>query len=70
MITLRMTPGAEAAFALTEVKTIAWRYPGEHELRLLVGDRVIELGPMWTYDASPACLAALGEFGRVTEPRL
>lgn len=27
--------------------------------------RRLELGPLWTYDAGEACLAALGEFGAV-----
>lgn len=79
MIELHVEPGLEAAAALTQVKLAATRFPGEHELVIVVhessgavaGDRAtgpevrrLTLGEPWAYDASPACLAALNEFGR------
>jgi hypothetical protein len=63
VIELRMVPGAAAAASLTQVKLIATRFPGEQELTVLVGERRLGLGPDWRYDGSPACMAALNEFG-------
>jgi hypothetical protein len=70
VIEVRMKPGVDAAAGLTQVKLIAARFPGEHELRIrLVAEdgettiRTLTLGPLWMYDGSDACLAALGEFG-------
>lgn len=78
MIELHVEPGLEAAAALTQVKLCATRFPGEHELVVVVheaspapaerasGREVhrLTLGEPWAYDASDACLAALNEFGR------
>ncbi len=71
-----MIAGANAAAALTTVKLIATRHPGEHDLtvhvrtpdELLRGEkgRALLLGPPWRYEASAACLVALREFGDVT----
>lgn len=72
VIELRLKPGLDAAEGLTHVKLIATRYPGAHELRIRLVDgegetiRTLTLGPLWLYDASPACLASLGEFGEAT----
>lgn len=76
MIELAMIAGQQAAAALTEIKIAATRFPGDHELRLLVSTpddylrgrvtRTVVLGPDWQYDGSAACLAALGEFGTAT----
>lgn len=72
MIELRVEAGVAAAESLTVIKLIATRFAGEHELRIVVatpqlegGERSLRLGPMWRYDGSPACLAALSEFGQV-----
>lgn len=56
------------ASSLADLKLMAARFPGQHGLVLRVGRRVLTLGAGWGYDASPACLAALGEFGTVLEP--
>lgn len=104
MIELRVVAGLDAAAGLTQVKLIATRFPGEHELMIVVPtetcrrcggkrfargteremetimqvracrcsgawtpeERRLKLGPEWWYDASPACLAALAEFGVAT----
>lgn len=64
-----MQPGLDAAAGLEQIKLAATRFPGEHELRIrLVREsgetiRTLTLGPLWLYDGSDACLAALGEFG-------
>lgn len=73
MIELRVAAGAAAASSLTQVKLIATRFPGEHELAVIVsreqpvddgpGEFVLTLGREWLYDGSPACMAALNEFG-------
>lgn len=73
VIALRIVAGHNAAEALTQIKLAASRFPGEHELTLLISTpddllsgrvtRRLALGPAWRYDASPACLAALREFG-------
>lgn len=75
MIELRVEAGLEAAAALTQIKLMATRFPGDHELRVVVrsprtegGERQLRLGPMWTYDGSEACLSALAEFGEVSFP--
>lgn len=65
MIELRVQPGAAAAASLTQIKLIATRFPGVEPLRILVGERKIDLGPEWRYDGSSACIAALSEFGEV-----
>ncbi len=75
MIRLSMIAGANAAAALTTVKLIATRHPGEHDLtihtrtpdELLRGEkgRALLLGEPWRYSASEACLASLREFGDV-----
>lgn len=78
MIELHVEPGLEAAAALTQVKLCASRFPGTHELVIVVHEptpapeerasgpevRRLTLGEPWRYEASPACLAALNEFGR------
>jgi hypothetical protein len=68
VIVLRVQPGFEAAAALSEIKIMSRRFPGEEHLAILVGQRRLDLGPLWTYDASPQCLAALGEFGTIEAP--
>lgn len=72
MIELRVQPGLDAAAGLMQVKQIAWRFPGVERLTILVptsdGERRLDLGPFWTYDGSPACIAALSEFGEVVSP--
>lgn len=70
MIVLEVQPGLAAAAALTEIKMVATRFPGAHVLHLKAGPRTLRIGAEWLYDASPACLAALGEFGTVLEPSL
>jgi hypothetical protein len=68
-IELHVEPGVAAARGLAQVKFLAWEHPGEHELTVVIcgreHDRRLKLGGAWLYDASPACLAALGEFGGV-----
>lgn len=59
----------DAVAALQQVKIAAKRFPGRHRLKLIVAmangeERRVTLGYDWRYDASPACLAALSEFGR------
>ena len=76
MIELRVQPGAAAAASLTTVKLIATRFPGERRLTIVIPgfdfsgmkpeERRLTLGPEWKYDASPACVSALSEFGEVT----
>ena len=76
MIRLSMISGANAAAALTTIKLIATRHPGEHDLTVVVrtpdellrGDkgRALLLGEPWRYSGSEACLSALREFGDVT----
>lgn len=68
MIELRVLPDA-AAEVLTQIKLMALRFPGDHDLRLLVASKALVLGPEYRYDASPACLAALSEFGVVVNIR-
>lgn len=68
MIVLAVQPGLAAAGGLLQMKLVASRFPGGHGLTVRVGDRRLTLGREWGYDASPACLAALSEFGRVLEP--
>jgi hypothetical protein len=76
VIELRVQAGvAAAAESLTVIKLIATRFAGDHELRIVVetptlegGERTLRLGPQWMYDGSPACVAALAEFGQVTFP--
>lgn len=68
MIELKVPAGVASAVALTSIKAVALKHPGDHELRLFVvrdGEvkRTLTLGPMWACDASPAAMAALGEFG-------
>jgi len=73
VILLVASSGVIAA-ALEQVKLTAARFPGEHELTVVVrtpeqaltgGEaRRLTLGPLWTYDGSAACLAALAEFGQ------
>ena len=63
MIVLRVDDPLRAASSLAQIKLAATRFPGDHELQLLAGGRRLTLGPEWRYDASPACLAALSEFG-------
>ena len=72
MIVLHATPGADAAAVLTQLKLAALRFPGDQRLKIVVlrpwhgGERrTVMLGRTWRYDGSAACLAALGEFGRV-----
>ncbi len=69
MIVLHVHAGAEAVATLQQVKLAAKRFPGTHRLKLVVAmangeERRVTLGYEWRYDASPACLAALSEFGR------
>jgi len=69
VIVLHVHAGAEATAVLTQVKLAAKRFPGRHRLKLIVAmangeERRVTLGYPWRYDASPACLAALSEFGR------
>lgn len=66
MITLTVESGLAAAESLTVIKLIATRFPGDHELTIRLGARALNLGPLWLYDASEPCLAALREFGDVT----
>lgn len=92
MIELRVQAGAAAASSLTQVKLLATRFPGDHELTIVVyarpsvaievdpfsggqrsvpttpAPRRLTLGEPWRYDASPACLSALAEFGEVVTP--
>jgi hypothetical protein len=70
MIILRIVAGGGAEAVLTQVKLLATRFPGEHELRLDVRfsdahGRTLTLGPARRYAASEPCLAALREFGAV-----
>lgn len=79
MIHLRVVAGHNAAEALTAIKLMAKRWPGTHELTLLVSTpddllrgqvtRRLALGDRWLYDGSAACLAALRRYGtpEVTE---
>lgn len=70
MIVLHANPDVPAA-VLTRIKALADRFPGEHELGLVVATgqrqrtRALTLGSQWTYAASSECLAALSEYGRV-----
>jgi hypothetical protein len=69
VIVLHTAAGADAAAALEQIKFAAKRFPGRHRLRLHVRmasgeERRVTLGKDWRYDASPACLTALSEFGR------
>jgi hypothetical protein len=69
MIVLQIDGGADAEVVLTQVKFAAKRFPGRHRLKLVVAmangeERRVTFGWDWRYDASPACLAALAEFGR------
>lgn len=75
VIELKMPGGVDAAASLTQVKLLATRFPGEHELTIMLdtsraGTRRLRLGPTWKYDASPGCLAALAEFGELISPRV
>lgn len=73
MIILNVRAGLDAAEGLKQIKLLAMRFPGEEELSLVVhppasvdGDpRVLTLGEAWRYDDSPACRAALSEFGEI-----
>lgn len=79
MIELRMPGSLEGQRVIQQVGLIALRFPGEHVLSIAVvaSDprapaedaldgpvaRTLTLGPDWRFDGSPACMAALNEFG-------
>lgn len=64
MIVLRIERDSLGVEALEQVKLMAHRFPGEHELLMIVGEAGrLTLGPTWRFDGSQACLAALNEFG-------
>lgn len=75
MIVLHAIAGHNAAAALADIKLAAGRFPGVHDLTLVVrtpeqllrGEkgRRLALGSPWRYDGSAACLAALHEYGDV-----
>lgn len=74
MIVVRL-PEQTPVDTLKQIKLIATRFPGETALEIVTAnpgagqsDLRLTLGHRWRYDASPACLAALGEFGTVEEP--
>lgn len=68
MIVLRLSPNARPFDAQT-VAQLAERFPGHEPLQILVGERSLKMGAAWRYDASPACLAALREYGEVEVDR-
>ncbi len=65
MIVLRAERCFEGHFAITAIKAIASRHPGPIDLMVHVGNSRLRLGPAWRTDGSPACMAALAEFGEV-----
>lgn len=65
MIVLRLTRGTRPFVPAQTIAQIATRFPGHEPLQILVGERSLKMGAAWRYDASPACLAALGEYGEV-----
>lgn len=66
MIELHAAPGGgPAAETVAVIKAIAVRFPGEHELVVIADGHKLRLGQEWRFDASPACVAQLAEFGQV-----
>lgn len=63
MIVLRVPGAAPASEVLTQLRLIALRFPGDQPLAVAAAGRRLTLGRDWTVDGTPACLAALGEFG-------
>lgn len=64
MIELRAVRGSGLP-VIGAVKDIAAAHPGAHEIVVRVGATRLRLGPEWRFADSPACLAALAEFGDV-----
>lgn len=56
----------ESAFVRAAVEEITGRPACECPGAWTPDVRRLRLGPEWRYDASPACLAALSEFGEAT----
>lgn len=77
-LTISLEARVAAASSLAAIKSLAWEYPGDHELEVVIpaanprpgelgtrDTRRLRLGPLWTYDASPEVVSALEEYGVV-----
>jgi DNA polymerase III subunit alpha len=58
-LTLHVSPGVPDSF-LEELKEVVGHHPGQHELMLAVGERLLLLGPDYRVSADNACRAELG----------
>ncbi len=66
MIVLTAERTFDGQFALAAIKAIIAKHPGSHMLIVRVGASTLRLGPEFLAAATPACLAALSEWGDVT----
>jgi DNA polymerase III subunit alpha len=57
-LTLHVSPGVPDSF-LEDLKEVVGHHPGDHELRLVVGERRLALGPDFKVSASSACQSEL-----------
>jgi DNA polymerase III subunit alpha len=57
-LTLHVSPGVPDSF-LEDLKEVVGHHPGDHELRLIVGERRLVLGPDFKVSASSACQSEL-----------
>lgn len=65
MIILRVDRGPDAGWLLSQIKATITRCPGDLDVEVRAGNSRLRLGPAWRTDGSPACMAALSEFGEV-----
>jgi DNA polymerase III subunit alpha len=59
-LTLHVSPGVPGCF-LEELKEVVAHHPGDHELLLAVGERLLALGVDYRVSASSSCRAELGQ---------
>jgi DNA polymerase-3 subunit alpha len=57
-LTLHVSPGVPDGF-LEDLKEVVGHHPGDHELRLVVGERRLVLGPDFRVSASSTCKSEL-----------
>jgi hypothetical protein len=57
-LTLHVSRGVPDSF-LEDLKEVVGHHPGDHELRLVVGERRLALGPDFKVSASSACQSEL-----------
>jgi len=65
VIILRVERGPDAGWLLANIKATITRHTGTLDVEVRAGNSRLKLGPAWRTDGSPACMAALSEFGEV-----